>query len=199
MKNYVFAAGFCLAAGPVMAQGLAPVTASPEAAPAAWDGFYWGLAVSSGDLSLSNATATEEYSTQGFGLQFGYLRDVGTFVVGGEFAYVSADVDDVPGFSSGVSLNSARLKAIGGVEAGQFLPYAFVGLSNVEFSFDDSAGELAGNETGFSYGLGGRVALGAEGRVIVGLEYLVEEVDDFLGSGVDVENNDLSLRFDLKY
>jgi outer membrane immunogenic protein len=198
MKNIMFAAGICLAAGPVMAQGLAPLQGSPEAAPSTWDGYYLGLAVSSGDVSLSNATATEEYSTQGFGLQFGVLRDVGTFVVGGEFAYVSADIDDVPGFS-GVSLNSARLKAIGGVEAGQFLPYGFVGLSNVEFSFDTIAGELAGNETGFNYGIGGRVALGAEGRVIAGLEYLVEEVDDFGGSGVDVENNDLSLRLDYKY
>lgn len=198
MKNIILTAGFCLAAGPVMAQGLAPFTASPEADPATWDGYYLGLAVSSGDVSLSNSTATEEYSTQGLGLQFGYLRDVGTFVVGGEFAYVSADVDDVPGLS-GLSLNSARLKAIGGVEAGQFLPYAFVGLSNVEFSIDTSAGEFAGNETGFNYGIGGRIALGAEGRVIAGLEYLVEEVDDFGGSGVDVENNDLSLRLDYKY
>jgi outer membrane immunogenic protein len=195
MKKIVFAAGFCLAAAPVLAQGLAPFNASPEAAPSTWDGYYFGLAVTSGDVTFSDRTTSEEEGTQGFGLQFGYLRDMGTFVVGGEFAYVGADFDDV----DDLSLDSARLKAIAGYDAGRFLPYAFVGLSNVEAAVDTSLGEAAVNETTVNYGLGGRIALGAEGRVVAGLEYLVEEVDDFGGSGIDIDNNDVSLRFDFKY
>jgi outer membrane immunogenic protein len=195
MKNIMFAAGICLVAGPVMAQGLAPLQGSPEAAPSTWDGFYLGLAVTSGDVTFSDATDSEETGTQGFGLHFGFLRDAGTFVWGGEFAYVGADFDDV----SDLSINSARLKAIGGYNAGRFLPYAFAGLSNVEASVDTAIGEVAQNETTFNYGLGGRVAMGPEGRVVAGLEYLVEEVDDFGGTGFDIENNDLSLRFDFRY
>ena len=204
MKNLILVTGFWFAAGQVEAQGLGPLSRSPEAGPMTWDGYYAGLAVTSGDVSLSGRTDREDYGSQGFGLQFGYLRDTGSFVVGGEFAYVSGDVDDVQGFVDvhgfdDVSLDSARLKAIGGYDAGRFLPYAFVGLSNAEITVETGFGEASSNETAVNYGLGGRVALGAEGRVVAGLEYLVEEVDDFDGSGVDVDNSDISLRFDFRY
>jgi hypothetical protein len=147
------------------------------------------LAVTSGDVS--GPAGTTDSGTQGLGLHFGVLRDSGTLIFGGEFAYVAADFDDLPT----LDLDSARLKAIGGIDAGLFLPYAFVGLSNVEAS----VGDASISEMALNYGLGGRVALGAEGRVVAGLEYLVEEVDDFGGSGLDFDNNDLSLRFDYRY
>lgn len=190
MKDFVLAAGFCIAAGQVAAQGL-----ETTASDISWTGYHIGLAVTSGDATLSDGSDSEEYGTQGLGLQFGFLRDTGAFVLGGEFAYVGADFDEV----SALSLNSARLKAIGGYDAGRFLPYAFVGLSNVEASVETTLIEAGVNETTANYGLGGRVALGPEGRVVAGLEYLVEEVDDFAGSGIDIDNNDLSLRLDFRY
>jgi outer membrane immunogenic protein len=189
MKNLWIAAGFCFAASPLFSQGLPPLTQSPESDPIGWDGYYIGLAVTSGDVS--GPAGTTDSGTQGVGLHFGYLRDTGVLVVGGEFAYVAADFDDL----SSLDLDSARLKAIGGVDAGLFLPYAFVGLSNVEAS----VGDASISEMALNYGLGGRVALGAEGRVVAGLEYLVEEVDDFGGSGLDFDNNDVSLRLDYRY
>jgi hypothetical protein len=194
MKNLWLSAVFCMVAGHAAAQGLGPGE-SQATGPIGWDGYYLGLAVTSGDVTFSDGTDSEEFGTQGFGVQFGFLRDTGALVWGGEFAYVGADFDD----DSDVSINSARLKAIGGYNAGRFLPYAFVGLSNVELSADTGFGEVADNETTVNYGLGGRVALGPEGKVVAGLEYLVEEVDDFGGSGIDVDNNDLSLRFDFRY
>lgn len=191
MRNIVLAAGVCIAAaGQVAAQ-----SAESNGSNISWDGYYAGLAVSSGDVTFSADRDSEEFGTQGLGLQFGFLRDAGAFVLGGEFAYVGADFDD----DSDVSIDSARIKAIGGYNAGRFLPYAFVGLSSVELSAVTDLGEVADSETTVNYGLGGRVALGAEGRVVAGLEYLVEEVDDFNGSGIDIENNDLSLRFDFRY
>ena len=139
MKNFMLATGLCIAAaGQVAAQ-----SAESNASNISWDGYYLGLAVTSGDVTLSNATGSEEYGTQGFGLQFGFLRDAGAFVVGGEFAYVGADLDDLSSFD----VNSARLKAIGGYNAGRFLPYAFLGLSNVEGSIDTVLGEASINET----------------------------------------------------
>lgn len=189
MKNLMIATGLCLAAGQVAAQGLESTSTGTAASSIGWDGYYIGLAVTSADVS--GPAGTTDSGTQGFGLQFGYLRDYGTFVAGGEFAYVDAEFDDLPT----LSLASARLKAIGGFDAGRFLPYAFVGLSNVEASIDDASV----SETAVNYGLGGRVAVGAEGRVVAGLEYLVEEVDDFGGSGLDFDNNDLSLRLDFRY
>jgi hypothetical protein len=191
MKNFMLATGLCIAAaGQVAAQ-----SAESNASNISWDGYYLGLAVTSGDVTFSAGPDSEEYGTQGFGLQFGFLRDAGAFVWGGEFAYVGADFDDL----SELSINSARLKAIGGYNAGRFLPYAFVGLSNVEASVETALGEVAENETTMNYGLGGRVAMGPEGKVVAGLEYLVEEVDDFGGTGFDIDNNDLSLRFDFRF
>jgi opacity protein-like surface antigen len=184
MKNFMLAAGFCVAAGQVAAQ-----SAESNASNISWDGYYIGLAITSSDVS--GPAGTTDSGTQGFGLHFGFLRDYGNMVAGGEFAYVGADFDDF----DDLELDSARLKAIGGFDAGRFLPYAFIGLSNVEASI----GEDSISETAINYGLGGRVAFGAEGKVVAGLEYLVEEVDDFGGSGLDFDNNDLSLRFDFRY
>jgi hypothetical protein len=191
MNKFMLATGLCIAA----AGQVAAESAESNASGISWDGYYLGLAVTSGDVTLSDGTATEEYGTQGLGLQFGFLRDTGAFVWGGEFAYVGADFDDI----SSLDINSARLKAIGGYDAGRFLPYAFVGLSNVEASVDTGLGDAAVNETTVNYGLGGRVAMGPEGKVVAGLEYLVEEVDDFGGSGIDLDNDDLSLRFDFRF
>lgn len=49
------------------------------------------------------------------------------------------------------------------------------------------------------YGLGARYALGASGKYILGLEYLVENKDNFDGTGNDLENSDLSLRLDFSF
>ncbi len=103
MKNFMLATGLCIAAaGQVAAQ-----SAESNGSNISWDGYYLGLAVTSADVS--GPAGTTDSSTQGFGLQFGYLRDYGNLVAGGEFAYVGADFDDF----EGLELDSARLKAVG--------------------------------------------------------------------------------------
>jgi hypothetical protein len=189
MKKIVVAAVLAFSVGPVAAQDLGEPVSSGSSYSRSWDGVYVGLAVTSADVS--GPEGTRDSPTQGFGLQFGYLRDFGKLVAGGEFAYVGAEFDD----NSDLNLDSTRLKAIGGFDAGRFMPYAFVGVSNVEASI----GDASISEAGPNYGLGGRVALGAQGQAILGLEYLVEEVSDFGGSRLSFDNNDMSLRLDFRY
>ena len=195
MKSTGFAiACLVLVAAPASAGGPVVVDSDPVvAAPAApsspgydWTGFYAGLSLLNGTLG----NGTEDFGTQGFGAQAGYLHDLGTFVIGGELQYSSADLDDVPG----ISISSTRMKLIGGFDAGRVLPYAFVGLSDIKIDEGPSI-----SDTGTNYGVGARFALGAQGRFVAGLEYLVESKDSFGGGSVDLDNKEFSLRLDYRF
>lgn len=193
MRVFLFAVLSALAA-PAFAGGPVVVAAEPEveaaaAAPAAfsWTGVYIGLSAVNG--SFDNGTT--DYDTSGFGIQAGYLRDLGTFVVGGELSYSKGDFGDL---APSADWNATRLKLIGGYDAGRVLPYAFVGLTK----FDINEGATASDQMP-NYGIGARVALGTSGKIIVGLEYLVESKDNFDGSGTNTENRDLSLRLDYRF
>ena len=190
--RYVLAAAIVLSAGAAQAGGPATVADDPVVdAPAAvaagfdWAGFYAGL-------SLSKGTANDgvDFDTSGFGLQIGYLRDLGALVVGGELEYSATDLDDVP-----TSVDATRLKLLGGYGAGRFLPYAFVGVSDIKIS----NGGASISDTTTNYGLGARYAFGAEGRFVAGLEYIVEDKDDFGGSIEDVDLDAVSLRLDYRF
>jgi outer membrane immunogenic protein len=192
MKSYLVFAAVCGLAMPAVAGGPVEVAMEPvpmAAAPAPdfdWTGFYLGLSATSGSVS----DGTIDVDTSGFAAQLGYLRDLGTFVVGGELQYSDADIDDVD-----TSITSSRAKLIGGYDAGRFLPYVFVGLSDIELS----AGGASISDSTTNYGLGGRFALGAEGKFVAGLEYLVEDTDDFDSTGFDLDHDEVSLRVDYKF
>jgi outer membrane immunogenic protein len=193
MKSYLVFAAVCGLAMPAVAGG--PIEPVVEPVPVAeapapdfdWTGFYAGLGVGRG--SASDDGGLTETDTDPVGLQFGYLRDLGTFVLGGELAYVQGGYDDFPD----QEWDSTRLKLLGGFDAGRFLPYAFLGLSN----YDVDNGAVS--DTVPIYGLGARYAAGASGRLVFGLEYLVENKDDFDDSGFDLESDDLSLRVDFRF
>ena len=183
----VFVAAPACADGPVFADSDRVVAAqAASSSPVDWTGFYVGLSLLNGTLGRG----TQDFGTQGLGAQAGYLHDLGTFVIGGELQYSSADLDDVPG----ISISSTRMKLIGGFDAGRVLPYAFVGLSDIKIDEGTSV-----SDTGSSYGLGARFALGAEGRFVAGLEYLVESKDSFGGGPVDVDNKEFTLRLDYRF
>ena len=193
MKAFSIIATIWCLTSPVLAGG--PVAAVDEPMPAAaspaptfdWTGYYAGLSLGKG--SASDDGGITDTGTDPRGFQVGYLRDLGGFVIGGELAYVQGGFDDFPT----QEWASTRLKLIGGYKVGRFLPYGFVGLS--EFDLDD--GDQT--DTATIYGLGTRYALGATGRLVVGLEYLVEKKDDFNNGVFDLENNDLSLRVDFRF
>ncbi|MES2916870.1 MAG: outer membrane beta-barrel protein [Pseudomonadota bacterium] len=184
----VVAAGAAQAGGPVVVADDPAVVAAaaPAAAGYDWTGFYVGVSAISGTFS-DNGGATSG-GTNGYGLQAGYLRDFGTWVLGGELAFAKGDYDAFP-------LNdwtSTRLKLIGGYGAGRVLPYGFVGLSNY-----DVRGASQFSDTVTIYGLGAKVAVFP--RIAVGLEYLVENKTNFGNSGFDMENSELALRLDYRF
>lgn len=192
MKRSVIIAAAASLGGPLYAGG--PVTVIAEPAPVVvsapapvtydWTGMYIGLSAISGTAG----EGMDESDTQGFGAQIGYLRDLGTFVVGGELAYAKGDFDDFPD-----EWDSTRLKLIGGYDAGRFLPYGFIGLS--QYSVKGPVNDLSDTVT--IYGLGAKLAISP--RIAAGLEYLVENKDDFDGSGMDAENREISLRIDFRF
>lgn len=183
----LLSAGAAQAGGPV-AVADEPVVATP-AAPVSnsdWTGFYVGLSAISG--TFSDDGGVTDGGTSGYGLQAGYLRDLGRFVVGGEIAYAKGDYDV---FLTN-DWTSTRLKLIGGYDAGRLLPYGFVGLSKY-----DVGGASQFSDTVTIYGVGAKAAISP--KIAVGLEYLVENKDDFDNSGFDLENSEIALRLDYRF
>jgi hypothetical protein len=184
----VLAAGQAVAGGPEVVVEETQVV--PAAAPAPgfdWTGFYVGATLGYGDVETTTATA----DSNAYGLQAGYLRDLGNFVLGGEIAFVTGDFDEFPD----TDFDSTRLKLIGGYAAGRFLPYVFLGVS--DYKIDDGASTAS--DTATLYGLGAHYALGVTGQHVVGLEYLVESVDNFAGTGNDLDNHEVSIRYDFRF
>lgn len=164
----------------------APVTAVAGAEPGMdWTGFYLGASLASGRFSDDGGVTSD--GTDGFGVQAGYLRDLGTVVVGGELAYAKGDYDAF----ADLDWTSTRLKLIGGYDAGRLLPYGFVGISRYEIRPVNPNSDTVG-----IFGLGAKFA--ATPRVSVGLEYLVEDKQDY-DDDFDLENRELSLRLDYRF
>jgi len=194
MKTLGYVALACGLAGQAFAGGIgepvpeAPVEAAPvEAESFDWTGFYVGFSAASGDANDSVST----FDTSGYGVQAGYLHDLGTLVVGGELAYSKTDID-----GSATDMTATRLKLIGGYDAGRFLPYGFIGVADIELK--DPAGNLS--DTVGSYGIGARYAFGSKGQYVTGLEYIVEDKNDF-GNDVDADLKfeEVALRFDYRF
>ena len=182
----VVCAGAAQAGGPVVVAEEPVVAAAPAPSDYDWTGFYVGLSAISGTFSDDGGLTSD--GTDGFGLQAGYLRDFGRFVVGGELAYVSGDYDAFPDND----WTSTRLKLIGGLGAGRVLPYGFVGLSNYDIS-----GTSEFSDTITIYGLGAKLAVTP--KIAVGLEYLVEDKSNFANTGFDMESSEIALRVDYRF
>ncbi|MEO8531982.1 MAG: outer membrane beta-barrel protein [Deltaproteobacteria bacterium] len=172
-------------AGTIAPTPVEPMIETPTYAPAAtvdWTGGYVGASIVGG--RLDNGVTTDD--TRGFGLQAGYLRDLGGFVVGGELAYVKGEAT---GNGPSGDLTSTRLKAIGGYNAGSFLPYATLGVSQLDGN--------GASDTAMLYGVGVKYAINQSWTA--GLEYVVEQKDNFDNSGFDVENRDLALSINYRF
>lgn len=183
----------CLLCGQAIAGGPAAVEPEPEPVPAPapvadldWTGFYIGAMTGNGEFGYGSPAP---YSH--FGVQAGYLRDMGTMVWGGELAYMTADQDN----GGVLEFTSTRLKLIGGLSLGRLLPYGFVGTSR----FGADYGSDTFTDTFTIYGGGARLALGATGRHQIGVEYLVETIDDFNGNGAPADNSEISVRYDFRF
>ncbi len=192
MKSCLVLAAVCGLTAPAFAGGpvepiTEPVPAAEPVAPAFdWTGFYVGVSAVSGEFN----DGLFDFDTSGIGIQAGYLRDLGRFVVGGELAYSSGDYGDLAPDSD---WDATRVKLIGGLDAGRFLPYVFLGLTDYNVNQATPFSDTMTN-----YGIGARYALGSEGKFVVGLEYLVESQDDF-DDTFDADNKEVALRMDYRF
>ena len=191
MKNVMIASVVAsLTATASFAGGIAePVMTVAPAAPVAvaapvvmtndWSGFYAGAQVGFGQLEaeLDDVSADEDLTA--YGVQGGYLYDLGKFVVGAEAAYTQLDVD-------GADDNADVLRAgvIAGYDAGRFLPYVTAGYANVDADGVD--------DDGYYYGAG--VDYAVTSKVRVGVEYLEHKFDNFDDSGNDLTAKTTSLK-----
>ena len=181
-------AGQASAGGPVEPAPEPTVVVAEEPTPSFdWTGVYAGLSFGAGSFSDDGGVTTT--SSDPLGIHLGYLHQFGSFVAGIEAAYAQGGLEDFPG----VEWTSTRVKLIGGYAVGRFLPYAFIGGSRYAIDLPPMS------DTTMIYGLGGKFAFGAQGRVAIGLEYLVEDKDDYASTGEDLRNREVSIRLEYRF
>ncbi|MBD9526734.1 outer membrane protein [Paracoccus sp. PAR01] len=159
-------------AAPVVEAPVTPIVEAPVEASADWTGFYAGLQYGKGNAELSYAGESADSDMDGYGVHAGYMRDFGQFVLGGELDYnrISLDESDEDG-------DLYRLRGRAGYDLGKFLPYATLGVAQLEL------GDLS--ETGMTYGIGADYMI--NDKFTVGAEYTRNDFKDVDG----VDNADL--------
>ena len=173
-------------AEPVMAPAPAPVpvAAAPIVTSSDWSGFYVGGQAGAGNVEL-DATTTTDLDLNNYGVQAGYLYDLGSFVVGGEASYNKLDIDTL-----GDDNSVTRVGAIAGFDAGRFMPYLAGGYASLDT-------DALGQDNGYYYGVGATYAV--TDSINVGVEYLKHEFDDFNDTGTDVTADTTSLKVSYKF
>ena len=138
-----------------------------------WTGSYIGLQIGRGTID-----GAQDLDVTTYGAHAGYLRDLGTYVVGVEIDNDRARIEDEPTDGNRVT----RLKAIVGYDAGKFMPYAVAGLANLRV--EDGIGGVFDNR-GSVFGAG--VAYKVNSRIRVGAEVLRHDFNDINDTTGDVD------------
>ena len=192
MKNFMIAAAVAsFSASAAIAGGMAeptmtvaPAAVAPMAMPvmsADWTGFYAGGQIGAGTVEESTETGTTSGDVTSYGLQAGYLYDLGSFVVGAEGSYAKLDID-----GSDTEDYVGRLGVIAGYDAGRFLPYLTAGYANLDLE------NAPDTFDGYYYGAG--VDFAVTSNIRVGVEYLEHKFDDVLDTTDDLSANTTSLK-----
>ena len=182
MRSVLLALSTTIMASTAFAGGPAPIIAEPEpVAPVvmpetSWTGFYLGAAAGLGTSRTEFKDIDSPVSTvftidqTVFGGHAGYLMDLGAYVVGGELAVESAQLED--DFDE---LEPLRITGtvIAGFDAGRYLPYAKAGIVSVSFNED------SGFEDSTGYVLGAGVKYLINDQFMVGAEYLAATYNDY--------------------
>lgn len=152
---------------------------------ATWDGLYVGASTG------YNTQSGVDGSGLGLGMHAGYNLDMGTMVVGAEVAYspFGNEFDDDAGDMKGSF--SAKVKA--GYDAGDFLPYATLGVKR-------ASADLAGTTqtgTGVTYGVG--VDYRFTDSIILGGELSQAKFSDFDGTGTDLSQTAIDAKISFKF
>jgi len=183
----LLATGSAAFAGGIAEPVMAPAPVAP-AAPIAmvpvsadWSGFYVGGQYGAGSVDLGAA----EPDLTNYGVQAGYLYDLGSFVVGGEASYNVLDIDTV-----GDDNSVTRVGVLAGYDAGRFMPYLAGGYASLD-------ADALGQDNGYYYGVGATYAV--TDSINVGVEYLEHKFDDFNDTGADIEAKTTSLKVSYKF
>lgn len=196
MKNVVFSFGLvasmitgtAFAGGPVIVAA-DPVIAAPVIVTAPngdWTGFYAGLGYGRHDAELSLGAASVSADDTALGAFAGYNHDFGQYVVGGELSFDRAS-------EGGVDVDLWRLKGRLGYDAGNWMPYATLGLARAEAS--DATGSL--KESGMTYGIG--VDFAVTPNFILGAELGRSSFSDVQGTNADLDIDSLQIRASYKF
>lgn len=164
----------------------------PSASSADWTGFYAGLQYGVGDADLSFSGLSEGEDIDAFGFHVGYMRDLGQFVVGGEFVYdrIGFDSDD------DAAGNLGRLQGRLGYDGGRFMPYVTLGIAALTDDSDDIS------ESGFTYGVGAEFLVSEQ--FSLGAEYTRSSFSDVLEdetgiSGLDLDADLIQVRASFRF
>lgn len=180
-------AGAAFAGGPVVVAA-DPVVATPVvvAPNGDWTGFYAGLAYGRHDAELSLGAASVSADDTALGAFAGYNYDFGQYVVGGELSFDRASEE-------GVDVDLWRLKGRVGYDAGNWMPYATLGLARAEAS--DATGSI--KESGMTYGIG--VDFAVTPNFILGAELGRSTFSDVQGTSLDLDIDSLQIRASYKF
>lgn len=178
-------------AAPAFAGGVAdpvqpPVRISPPA-DVSWTGYYYGANALYG---MGTPTGTGDISGPQFGLVVGGRVDFGDFVVGVEVEHTQGNI----GLSGSTARNLSRLFNVGvelGYDAGDFLPYATVGMSGARFIEPVILPNFDASGLGVFYGIG--VDYRLSDTVTVGAEVVQHRFTDFPLPNTDLDLNTFSL------
>lgn len=152
-----------------------------------WTGFYMG-----GQLGYGSADAPgADYDGAIGGLHFGYLHDLGDWVIGGELDYDAADM----GGPAGTEIDRiGRAKLLAGYDMGPSLIYATVGA----FSANVAAPGGDTDDTGAFIGAGWKYQITE--NWVGGIEALYHQKDDFGGvAGNDLDATTITARISYKF
>lgn len=180
-----FAGGFNTPVADPVIETPAPAVV-PVQADANWTGGYLGLALGRHDADLSLGGASVSAKDNSIGIFGGYNHDFGKYVAGGELSFDRAS-------DQGVDINLTRLKGRLGYDAGNWMPYATLGLARV--TVDN--GTTSGSENGYTYGIGADFAV--TNNFVVGAELARSTFDNVASTTGDLDVNSLQLRASYKF
>jgi outer membrane immunogenic protein len=182
-----FAGGF---AEPIATPVVTPVVVAPPPAMrmSDWRGGYVGIEGFGTQTTFDADPDDTDFDGDLFGIFAGYRFSFGRFVVGGELAYDTGEIDfDILGATLDQDVTRAGVQV--GFDAGRLLPYLTAGYTNVEFSEGGDSIDFDGSFAGVG------VDYAVTNRFTVGAQYLVHDFEDsdgeFLG---DFQTDALGLR-----
>lgn len=173
-------------AGGVPGESPAPVMLAPAPVTTDWGGFYGGVQLEYGEATAAAGLGSVDLDGMNYGIFGGYRVDYGTTVFGFEIDIVSSDMSVSGGVGEVDTISRATLEL--GYDAGNALIYGTVGVVGMSISpsapFDD-------DDWGFVGGVGVDYRLGASS--FIAAELLYHQIDDFSGSGTDIDATTLGV------